>query len=138
VMKGGRRCSWLAVVLALDSCAVLACGDTNSLVRRPPRFADSILVERPPPVVPVDIQAARPTGDAVWVPGSWSWRAAGWSWNPGAWVDVPAGASWSPWTWCYQADGQVRFWHARWFGPDGEAIAEPPPLDVAGRRAAGL
>jgi hypothetical protein len=136
---GKRRCPSPAVVLALHSCAFLACGaDAMPLVRRPPRSADSILVQRPPPVVPVDIQAARPAGDAVWVPGSWSWRAAGWSWNPGAWVDPPPGASWSPWTWCYRADGQVRFWHARWFGPQGQPIEDPLPLSVAGRGGGGL
>jgi hypothetical protein len=128
VRRGKRRCLWPAVVLALPSCAFLACGaEAMSLVQRPPRSMDFILVPRPPPVVPVEHQPARPVGDAVWVPGSWSWRASGWSWNRGAWVDPPAGASWSPWTWWYQADGQVRFWPARWFRLDEQPIDDPPP-----------
>jgi hypothetical protein len=90
---------------------------------------DFVILQRPPPVVPVDTQPVHPSRDAVWVPGSWSWRAAGgWVWNRGAWVDPPVGASWSPWTWCYQMDGQVRFWEARWFGHNGQPIDSPPPL----------
>jgi hypothetical protein len=90
-----------------------------------------VLVRRPPPVVPVDVQPARPAPDAVWVPGSWAWRADGWNWRPGAWVVPPAGASWSAWAWSYQADGRVRFWEAHWFGPDGQPIDDPAPLAAA-------
>jgi hypothetical protein len=137
VRSDGRRSTWPAVTLALHSCACLACGvEAVQLVQRPQRSNDFVILQRPPPVVPVDIQPTRPTRDAAWVPGSWSWRAAaGWVWNPGVWVDPPAGASWSPWTWCYQADGQVRFWEARWFGPHGEPIDGPPRLGAADRRA---
>lgn len=128
---------WLrCLVLGLSATALGACAsELPQIALRPPALMDFILVRSPPPVVPVDIQPPSPSADAVWVPGSWSWRAARWSWQPGAWFVPPAGASRSPWVWAYQADGQVRFWEARWFGPDGQVMDEPLPVR-AGRSSA--
>jgi hypothetical protein len=132
-LHGGGCRAWSRVVLALQCCALpatlVACRtEAARLVRRPPELLRFSLVRRPPPVVPVDVQPAAPGADAVWVPGSWTWRADGWIWHAGAWVIPPPGASWSPWAWSYQADGRVRFWEARWFGPDGQPISGPTPL----------
>ncbi len=95
---------------------------------------DFIVVPRPPPVVPVEVQPPRPAPRAVWVEGSWSWQAGGWRWNAGAWVLEPTGASRSSWTWSYQVDGRVRFWAEAWFGPDGQPIEAPAPLATARSR----
>ncbi len=129
---GGRSLAWLGIVLGW---LMIACGAESARVsRRAPGLMEFILVPRPPPVVPVEVQPPPPSPRALWIEGSWSWQAGRWRWNAGGWVLPPAGASRSSWTWSYQADGQVRFWAAAWFGPDGREIEAPATLAAARSR----
>jgi hypothetical protein len=113
----------------------IACGSAVSPIRRlPPGVMDFLIVPRPPPVVPLEIQPERPDPRAVWVEGSWTWSGGEWSWSPGAWVVPAPGSSLSPWTYSYQEDGRVRFWATRWQDAAGRSISAPTPVAVAKRR----
>lgn len=105
--------------------------------RRAPALLDSILVPRPPPVVPIEIQPSRPVEDAVWIEGQWSWDGGRWQWKDGGWVVPPEGATLSVWAYSYRADGRVRFWPPTWLDAEGRPIPEPKMLSTA-RRASGL
>lgn len=114
---------------------LVACGAGAPALRRlPPRFSEFVIVSRPPPVVPVEVQPPRPRSRAVWVEGQWAWESGRFRWDPGAWVIPPAGAGLSVWAYAYQEDGRVRFWPAQWIGIDGEPISAPAPLAVARAR----
>jgi hypothetical protein len=113
-----------------------ACGaGAPQLQRRLPQLADFVIVPRPPPVVPLEIQPARPAQHAVWLEGQWRWDNERWRWKPGGWVAPPPGAAVSVWVYAYQQDGQVRFWPAAWFDAQGRRIEEPPVLARATRRS---
>lgn len=96
---------------------------------------DFILVPRPPPVVPVEIQPPQPSKDATWMEGQWLWLGDRWQWKHGGWVAAPEGATLSVWAYSYQADGQVRFWPPTWVDAEGRPIAEPKMLVSAQRGA---
>jgi hypothetical protein len=114
----------------------LACGGAQvEATRRPPAVLDFILVPRPPPVVPIEVQPAQPVSDAVWVEGQWLWAGDHWDWKQGGWVVPPHGATLSVWAYSYQADGRVRFWPPTWLDAEGRPIPEPKMLASAQRRA---
>lgn len=132
-MSSGNRVTRTHAVLGLLS-AMLACGGASSpATRRPPAVLDFILVPRPPPVVPVEIQPHQPVKDAVWVEGQWLWAGERWQWKHGGWVVPPEGATLSVWAYSYQQDGRVRFWPATWLNAEGQPIPEPKMLSSAQR-----
>lgn len=125
------RCFPLVGLLSM----ALACGGAHlDATRRPPAVLDFILVPRPPPVVPLEVQPPQPVSDAVWVEGQWLWEGD-WQWKNGGWVVPPEGATLSVWAYSYQADGQVRFWPPTWLDAEGRPIPEPKTLAPAQRGA---
>ncbi|MEO8178759.1 MAG: hypothetical protein ABI895_08000 [Deltaproteobacteria bacterium] len=106
---------------------VLACGAASTQpIRRPPGMLDFIVVPRPPPVVPVEIQPRQPVEAAVWIDGQWSWSGGDrWIWKHGGWAMLPSGATLSTWAYGYQADGRVRFWPATWLDAQGNPMPDP-------------
>lgn len=103
--------------------------------QRPPAVLNFILVPRPPPVVPVEVQPPQPLSDAVWVHGQWTWEGDRWQWKSGGWVVPLEGATLSVWAYSYQADGQVRFWPPTWLDAENRPITEPKTLASAQRGA---
>jgi hypothetical protein len=124
------RSSEIAGLLSLG----LACGAASpELTRRAPDPLAFILVPRPPPVVPVEIQPRQPVKTAIWVEGHWLWAGDRWRWKDGGWLVPPEGASLSSWVYSYGEDGRVRFWPATWVDAKGKPIAEPRMLTGARR-----
>ena len=68
-----RRTMWLVCLLAGMMAAAGAC---TAVVKRPPR-----------PAPRMEVRAAKPRPQAVWVKGHWTWRARArrWVWIPGHW-----------------------------------------------------
>jgi hypothetical protein len=110
-------------------------GGAPPLARRPPEHAAFLVVPRPPPVVPLEVQPARPSKEAAWLEGQWLWANERWQWQRGGWVVPTKGATVSVWVYTYQADGRVRFWPPAWFDAAGQRMAEPRVLARAKRHS---
>jgi hypothetical protein len=57
-----------------------------------PLFVDCKLPETPagpPPPTPPEVPPPRPSPDADWIPGYWTWKTDGYQWQPGAWTMPP-------------------------------------------------
>ncbi len=85
----------------------------------------------PPPPARVETVPARPSTNATWIDGEWSWRGRRWLWIRGRWVVPPAGARYAPFALVRGPDGTL--WAARgaWRNARGEEIDPPRPLAVA-------
>ncbi|MEZ4339123.1 MAG: YXWGXW repeat-containing protein [Sandaracinaceae bacterium] len=70
--------------------------------------------EAPPPAR-VEVRAAAPAPDMVWVPGYWQWDGARFAWIDGRW-DLPRreGTVWQAPTWRPRARGGVAFVPGGW------------------------
>jgi hypothetical protein len=57
-----------------------------------------VVAEAPPPAPPyVEVMAASPGPDFIWIGGAWFWGGARWQWERGHWARPPhRGAVWMP------------------------------------------
>jgi hypothetical protein len=82
-------------------------------------------VPYPPPAAFVELVSEPPDGDAVWVDGSWTFRAKRYIWQRGGWVKPEAGARYATWSLAFRDDGTIWFAPATWLDDQGRAIAAP-------------
>lgn len=127
----------LLALLSLSSLVTLvslfACrGELPHPTYSPQPTSALVEVEYPPPPARAETVPARPTDDAVWIDGEWTWRRRRWAWNPGRWVEAPAGATYSPWTAVRASDGTFFYAPGAWRDAHGAAVTEPKPLALAG------
>ena len=80
----------------------------------PPRAADPIVVEYPPPPAKAERVSADPGEPCRWMDGHWAWAGRRWHWVPGGWVVPP--------TDCHYA-GSILAWYA----PPRLSPASAPP-----------
>ena len=77
----------------------------------------AVMVNFPPPPLPVYAQPMVPGDDYIWTPGYWSWDTPtdDYYWVPGTWVLAPAyGQLWTPGYWAVTGSGY--FWNAGYWG----------------------
>lgn len=122
------RAAALVVLLAQASC--------SGSLPRPRRVQvsadDYVAVPYPPRAPPVEVVPPRPSGDAVWVDGSWRWSGRRYLWKRGAWVEAPEGARYARWVVVRRkGDGQLFFAPSSWRDAAGRALPDPPPLREA-------
>jgi hypothetical protein len=133
----GGRLSVSVALLRLLAVAMLvpACGRRPlphpRIGSRPPAAGEAVEVPYPPPVARVEIVPAAPPQKAVWIDGSWTFRAGGWRWDPGGWVIPPAEAYFVPWTVERGRDGRLFFFPSAWYDAHRGGAVAPPPILVA-------
>jgi hypothetical protein len=81
-------------------------------------------VPYPPPAARVETVPARPSPDALWIDGQWSWGVDEWVWSPGGWVVAPRGDGFAPWQVRLERDGRLTFAAASWRDASGREL--PP------------
>jgi hypothetical protein len=123
-MKAG----WFLVVSA---CAACSAATLPSPPYTPQPTSALAEVPYPPPPGRVEMVPARPSTNATWIDGEWTWRGKKWLWIKGRWVTPPTGAKYSPWALVRSSDGTL--WEARgtWRDAHGEELDPPKPLAVA-------
>jgi hypothetical protein len=98
---------------------------------------DYVVVPFAPRPPRVEIVPARPSSEAVWVDGSWSWEGDRYRWEPGAWVHAPPGGRHARWVVVRRTeDGQLFFAPSSWKNAKGEPLPQPPALVEAKRGGA--
>jgi hypothetical protein len=86
-------------------------------------------VPYPPSAAHVEAVPAKPSPEAVWIDGQWSYGGGEWLWSPGGWVEVPRGAGFAPWQVRLERDGRLEFAGPSWRDASGREI--PPPHFLA-------
>jgi hypothetical protein len=99
--------------LALAGCVV----ERPVAYRPPARVAveAAVVIEEPPPPLPLYDLPPCPYDGYHWMPGFWAWGAAGYYWVPGTWVMPPrVGVLWTPGYWSFVAGGRYAFHEGYW------------------------
>jgi hypothetical protein len=130
-----RECEGAALAAAAAT-VMLACGAARlpapPYAKQPTEALAPVAF--PPPPARVEYIPPIPDDAAVWLDGEWTWQDGVWAWKRGRWVAPPADASYAPWTSTRGSQGTLYVAEGQWRGPDGGALAEPPPLAVARTR----
>ncbi len=88
-------------------------------------------VPYPPPAARVERIPGRPSSDALWIDGQWSWDGEQWAWEPGAWVAPAPESRFARWQLRLDADGRLKFAGPSWRDASGRETAPPRILAVA-------
>jgi hypothetical protein len=134
-MPGTRHASQLdpmrALAVAAAMASTLALGACHSSFPQPatgPQPENAfVTVPYPPPAARVEALPKRPSREAVWVDGQWSWDGTRWTWVPGAWVVPPPEGRFARWELRLLRDGQLLFARASWRDRSGREL---PPVRV--------
>jgi hypothetical protein len=94
-------------------------------------------VPYPPPAARVETVPAKPSHDALWIDGQWSWDGHEWAWSPGGWVEAPRGASFARWQLRLERDGQLQLAAPSWRDASGRELPAPRFLARASGETAG-
>lgn len=85
---------------------------------------------RPPAALP-EIVSERPREDAVWVDGTWDWRAGRWVWERGGWVRMPRGVYYYPGATEISVDGRILYDAPKWVDAWGRPTDAPRMIRVS-------
>jgi WXXGXW repeat (2 copies) len=114
----------LSTVVA-SSLICSACVATVRPVAPPPRM-EVVYVDREPPPARVELIAAAPGDDHIWVQGHWVWLAnrREYEWSPGHWRRLEPGERWVAGHWVHEQRG--------WYFVEGRVepvvyVARRPP-----------
>jgi hypothetical protein len=95
-------------------------------------------VDYPPPPARVEFVPNRPTDDAAWVNGEWTWTGHKWGWKPGGWVVPPEGAQYAKLTLVRRGDGRLFAAPGTWRDADGGEVNAPEPIQTSSGRSSSV
>ena len=81
-------------------------GNSPAKIHEPPFVPLTASPATPPPLL-VESPAARPSHDAVWIPGFWTWTGRRYAWASGCWSAPYPGHSWAEGTWKRSGKGFI-------------------------------
>ena len=125
----------LAVAILVSCCTALhAAGCGSSLPE--PDFVDPppdafVKVPYPPPAALAEVVPEEPSGDPVWIDGSWAWRGKSYVWQRGGWMLPVPGAGYVRPRVEYRKDGTTMFAEAAWYDQSGNKLEDPTVLAPA-------
>jgi hypothetical protein len=122
------------LIAAAFGAALSACGASLEEVPRGRHPVTSvavpIVVDTKPPVPAIETIGSPPSSDCLWVDGSWTFGADGWTWLPGRWVrlqnDCYYAESSLVWVPAVNQPGALFFTPGEWYRRSDGAPWSPP------------
>lgn len=85
----------------------------------------SEIATHPPPAALPEIVSERPSNQAQWLHGVWTWERKSWVWKRGGWIENPDQFRLIESQVRYTKDGTLLYYPRRWVDASGNEVKEP-------------